>query len=427
MEKESLSKFEQELKAYAEKMEGIFAHCDSEEQTKVSMINPFVELLDYDVRDPRVCKFEFVVNPKGAGTRVDYALFCDQNGKNSSDTPTILIEAKAASNDLTHGRLLGQISDYADLISSVEFVALTNGRIWKWFRKEKNSFGDRKLFHAPFITHDVLRPLPANSRELKFLKKISFQSFDSNSARQAADEVRFSDLILNFLEEIKETPGDDLRRLMFKRWGVKSTKRETELFVHVWTDCVETFIETQARKMQIDEILEQTKDSTDQNSSAGYGTHVSDSKSIAQTDSNIDEHELSPKSETKSSRSFVTDSGVVKLEAGGIRRAWKPLDQEHWNVESNSKDLYVNVTHYFASLYPEGKRNFYERCGNLITPSEETKNEPNFRYNFRQVDDEIYVNVNIDNPSKRIAIEEMEAVFGSRLVELWLPDKRGRH
>lgn len=43
--------------------------------------------------------------------------------------------------------------------------------------------------------------------------------------------------------------------------------------MRVWTDGVETFIETQARKMQIDEILEQTKDRTDQNSRTGYGTH----------------------------------------------------------------------------------------------------------------------------------------------------------
>ncbi|MCY3626437.1 MAG: type I restriction enzyme HsdR N-terminal domain-containing protein [Gammaproteobacteria bacterium] len=427
MEKESLSKFEQELKAYAEKMEGIFAHCDSEEQTKVSMINPFVELLDYDVRDPRVCKFEFVVNPKGGGTRVDYALFCKGRQNASLETPTILIEAKAASNDLTHTRLLGQISDYADLVSSVEFVALTNGRIWKWFRKEKNSFGDRKLYHQPFITHDVLRPLAGNSRELKFLKKISFQSFDSNSARQAADEVRLSDLILQFFDEIKESPGDDLRRLMFKRWGLKTTKRETELFEQVWSDCFDTFIASQARRMQIDEILEQSKDDESKNVHQTQGVVV-DSEVMNSIQSNEHQNETSSESDG-TTRSFDTDTGVVTLNSRRMKRAWKPFHQRHWKVEANAKVLYVNVCKHLASIHTGGPHDFYSRCENLIFTPEDLTDNPETQKRYTVIDNGFYLYTNLNKSEMRQRIEKLESLVSTsierpesqKLVDVWLP------
>ena len=195
----------------------IYKHCDGEEQTKISMINPFIELLEYDVRDPRVVKLEYPVSSK-AGTRVDYALFCNVNGSGAT-TPTILIEAKAASNDLAHAQLFRQISDYANLQSSVEFVALTNGHLWKWFRKEKNSYGDRKLSLEAFLSHDILAPITRNSRELRFLKKLSSKSFTPDSAQQAADEVRFSEGILKFLEGIIDSPNEEFRRLLFKTMG----------------------------------------------------------------------------------------------------------------------------------------------------------------------------------------------------------------
>ena len=102
MKKDSNNKFEELLKSHAEKMLDIYKLCDSEEQTKISMINPFIELLEYDVRNPRVVSLEYPVSAK-AGTRVDYALFCTVKGS-ETNTPTILIEAKAASNDLAHAQ-----------------------------------------------------------------------------------------------------------------------------------------------------------------------------------------------------------------------------------------------------------------------------------------------------------------------------------
>ena len=48
-------------------------------------MNPTIELLDYDVRDPRVVKLEHVVSSRGGGERVDYALFNSKSSSNDSD------------------------------------------------------------------------------------------------------------------------------------------------------------------------------------------------------------------------------------------------------------------------------------------------------------------------------------------------------
>ena len=430
MTKESLVKFGQELKDYAEKMKEIYTHCDSEEQTKVSMINPFIELLDYDVRDPRVVKFEFSVSPRGGGTRVDYALFCDKAQQGSTDTPTILIEAKSVSNDLAHVHILKQISDYADLVSSVEFVALTNGQTWKWFRKEKNSFGDRKLSQEPFLSHNTLTPLPVSSRELRFLKKISHKSFDPDSALEVADEVLFSDSILAFLEDVKEVPGDELRKLLFKRWGLQRNNRNIKLFEQVWPDCFESFIESQARKMQLDALLQETKDSENQKQPSNQTEDDSTQTTISDPSRS---NERQAQNTTDTIQSFNTSEGDVSLDARSMKRAWKPSHEENWNIESNAKDLLLNVCRYLASIHRGGNEHFFSGAKNWFTLSNHLHEVSNPK-SYKHVWGEYYLNTNLNNTSKIKVINELESLVlpnievtsGKPLIDSWLPSMPSR-
>lgn len=257
---ESTNKFEKQLNLHAERVERLHKSCGNEDQTKVSLINPFIELLDYDVRDPMVVALEFPVFSRSGerlSIKADYALFCSEEDRRN-DMPRILIEAKSASNDLAHAHLLRQISEYANLSTSVEFVALTNGHLWNWYRKEPTPDGRNfRLSHEPFLSHNLLEPRSRNPREFRFLKQISSKSFTLDSVQEAADEVRFSEGILKFLEEIVDSPTEDIRRSLFKQWGIRrKNQRDVELFERVWPECVETFIESQARKMQLDELLQ---------------------------------------------------------------------------------------------------------------------------------------------------------------------------
>ena len=53
------SQLEERLDAFAARAKRIAPLCDNEEQTKVSLINPYLEILGYDVRDPAVCRLEY--------------------------------------------------------------------------------------------------------------------------------------------------------------------------------------------------------------------------------------------------------------------------------------------------------------------------------------------------------------------------------
>ena len=414
MDKDSNNKFEEQLKSHAEKMRDVFTHCEGEEQTKISMINPFIELLEYDVRDPRVVKLEYPVSSK-AGTRVDYAIFCsDKVG--STDTPTILIEAKVASNDLAHAQLLRQISDYANLASSVEFVALTNGHLWKWFRKEKNSYGDRTLSHEAFLSHDLLAPRVRNSRELRFLKKLSSKSFTPDSAQQAADEVRFSEGILRFLEGIIDSPPEEFRKLLFKQWGIVKNRRDVELFEQVWPECVETFIESQARKMQLDELLQEVKGNQQGEIQPGG----------PESGSGMQENQADR------SRTFNTHGGTVSIDPRTLKRAWKPSKSENWNIENNGRKVLIVVIKYLSTLDSRGPKQFLGECAQncTIIKHDSEFNEGSSKKDWRECTEGYLVYANLSNENKRAHIKQVSKFVhnsedrdeNGELVHLWLPD-----
>lgn len=416
MDKDSTNKFEEQLKSHAEKMRDIYEHCESEEQTKISMINPFIELLEYDVRDPRVVKLEYPVSAR-AGTRVDYAIFCTDND-GSADTPTILIEAKAAPNDLAHAQLFRQISDYANLASSVEFVALTNGRLWKWFRKEKDSYGHRKLSHEAFLSHDLLTPHTRNSPEVKFLKKLSSKSFTPDSAQQAADEVRFSEGILRFLESIIDSSPEEIRKLLFKQWGINRNRRDVELFEQVWPKCVETFIESQARKMQLDELLKLERQGIQQGETQSSENELGS----AEQENRVDR-----------SRTFNTDGGTVSIHPSFMKRAWKPSKSENWNIESNGLKVLVVVIKHLSTLDSRGAKQFLEECAQnttFIKHGSEFIDEGSVKKDWRECNEGYLVHTNLPNRDKIAHIKQATKFVhnsedrdeNGELVHLWLPD-----
>ena len=56
------SRLEEKLEAFSARARRIAPACDNEEQTKVSLINPYLEILGYDVRDPMVCRLEYTAD-----------------------------------------------------------------------------------------------------------------------------------------------------------------------------------------------------------------------------------------------------------------------------------------------------------------------------------------------------------------------------
>ena len=99
-------RLEEKLKAFADQARRVEPDCiNNEAQTKVCLINPYLEILGYDVRDPKICAFEYTADIGKSGKKVDYALL-------RAGRPSILIEANAVNMDVRNDTVPTQLQRY---------------------------------------------------------------------------------------------------------------------------------------------------------------------------------------------------------------------------------------------------------------------------------------------------------------------------
>ena len=186
-------RLEEKLEAFSARARRVAPACDNEEQTKVSLINPYLEILGYDVRDPLVCRLEYRADFGQGREKVDYAIMRDGR-------PSILIEAKPATEDFSSAvQVPAQLQRYF-MAENAEFAVLTNGLGWQWYRAGP----DGKLLETPFLVHDVRSP---GSAELRWLQSVSEPQFDPENARAQAEDASIASAVLNWIEETRHRPG----------------------------------------------------------------------------------------------------------------------------------------------------------------------------------------------------------------------------
>lgn len=194
-------RLEELLDAFATRARRTAPVCDNEEQTKVSLINPYLEILGHGVRDPLVCRLEYPADFAMGREKVDDAVVRDGR-------PAILIEAKSARPDFSAPlEAPAQLQRYF-MAEKAEFAALTNGVVWQWFRGH-----DRELAAAPFLVHDVRDP---GATELPWLRSVSEPNFDPDRTRAEAESASMAAAILGWIEENRHRPSDDLLRLILR-------------------------------------------------------------------------------------------------------------------------------------------------------------------------------------------------------------------
>lgn len=344
------------MKSYSERVKPLLEYCDTEEQTKISFINPFIEVLDHDVRDPRHVRFEYTVDVRLNKEKVDYAIFHEGH-------PTIFVEAKAVGSDLSHVRHLEQIRSYANQTDSVKFLALTNGVNWHWFKKELRQFGGYTLEEEPFLTHNVLKPGP---KELSFLRKICGRGMDVISAEEQALETRlltaFEDWLTGQLME--ESLDDELIAHLARKYVGTANKRNLGKTRRIWIVSINNFVEKKIEeRLQIAQTPEKTS-----------STVSSDEVDIANVEPESSEHDSGELTTTTSSREFKTESGLVVLESSKRARAWRPKGESNWRIEKYGNDLFVSVLRFLASKHALGSRAFYELIS--LTRKKVISNDP---------------------------------------------------
>lgn len=211
----------EQLKTFAVRAKAIAGYCDNEEQTKVSLVNPFLELLGYDVRDPRHVRLEEKAGIQDGREKVDYAVL--RGGE-----PWMVVEAKKATSGLGASAPTKQIVFYA-MAMDVRYVALTNGREWRWFRKQGG--GSPRLEKEPFLVHDVTDP---TMRETRWLAGIHQGRWNEEEVARIADEESLQCGFSSWFERSRRDPPEALLKLILNDLGHRATGNMLERAGAAW-------------------------------------------------------------------------------------------------------------------------------------------------------------------------------------------------
>jgi len=115
-----------------------------EQNTKASLIEPVLEALGWDIRDPDEVHREFRANSKDSP--VDYALKLLRK-------PQLFLEAKGLGEDLSDRKWIAQVLGYAT-VAGVEWCVLTDGDRYRFFNATAAVDAEEKLFREARISED---------------------------------------------------------------------------------------------------------------------------------------------------------------------------------------------------------------------------------------------------------------------------------
>ncbi len=201
--------------------------------TRTIFIDPLLEALGWDVRDPDIVELEY---PTIDGKSVDYALKIIRK-------PVILLEAKQLNDPLTDVKDITQIVGYA-ANNGVEWCVLTNGVRFKVYKSsERSAAPDKLLFEVSLDPQDAqglsveqiashLSRLSRDSLERGLLDQIGEEIFTTAKVRKALDRL-FADPPGAVLRAIRKAIPEDsltpaqIRQALPRIWRGKAAPEAT--------------------------------------------------------------------------------------------------------------------------------------------------------------------------------------------------------
>ncbi|MBW1679668.1 MAG: type I restriction enzyme HsdR N-terminal domain-containing protein, partial [Deltaproteobacteria bacterium] len=189
--------------------------------TRTIFIDPLLQALGWDVRDPDEVQLEY---PTIDGKSVDYAPKVNRK-------PVLFIEAKQLNDPLTDVKSITQVVGYA-ANPGVEWCILTNGITYKVYRStEKAEAPDKLLFEVSIdpkeaesrSVHQIAEQLNRFSRDAMargVLDEIGEQVFTTGKIRKALDKL-FLDPPANLIKIIRSAIGDESLKPMQVKAALK--------------------------------------------------------------------------------------------------------------------------------------------------------------------------------------------------------------
>lgn len=199
------------IKKLSQRIETLKDSIQTEESTKMSFVVPFFQALGYDVFNPMEFCPEYTADVGiKKGEKVDYAIIINNE-------PIMLIECKSCNESLDkHG---SQLFRYFGT-SSAKFGILTNGIIYRFYTDLDEA---NKMDLTPFLEINML---DLKENLLSELKKFSKEIFDRDNILSTASDLKYSNLIKDYLKKLLDDPTDDYVRFILNEVydGQKSQK-----------------------------------------------------------------------------------------------------------------------------------------------------------------------------------------------------------
>lgn len=160
-----------------------------EQNTKVRLIQPFLELLGWDLYSTEV-ELEYTVPMASGSTHVDYALLV-------GDSPVVFVEAKPVRSALTDGNI-HQLKSYMRQELDVDWGILTNGKAFEVLTKNRYHNGGEEVSVVRFNLDDLAQ----NPNVLELLSK---ESIRSGRADEIAEQVAQTNEAIQYLQENEDS------------------------------------------------------------------------------------------------------------------------------------------------------------------------------------------------------------------------------
>lgn len=195
-----MSDIEKSMRAIGDKVSDTHQYILTEEATKTSIIQPFINALGFDVSNPMEVIPEFTADAVGKkGEKVDYAIKLQGEIQ-------ILIECKSIGTKLEQ-KHLSQLHRYFS-VTNAKFAILTNGEEFEFYTDlEKINILDVKPFYTITIT-DI------SQSDIVELQKFEKSSFNLDDILANAKRLKYISTTKNFLLQEMSAPSDDLIKIV---------------------------------------------------------------------------------------------------------------------------------------------------------------------------------------------------------------------
>ena len=186
---------------------------NKEQQTKNSLVEPYIRLLGFDPSDALQVRVEYQTATVHTPDHVDYALM-------DVSKPFVFVEAKSLGHKEVANtpRMNKQLRSYMLDAASVKFGALTDGQYWLWYYKEE-SHGDPVIF----LNVDAL----GDSQDESIVEWVSLlkQRAPVNDLLNTARLLSLASRIKEWFVDSLVNPSDTLARTMLRELGESNSSK----------------------------------------------------------------------------------------------------------------------------------------------------------------------------------------------------------